>query len=131
MRSFLRKAYYTTSQTGADFSKRVFVLNKDGKKLSSWNDIPLKPEGSDANVFNALIEIPRYTLGKLEVKKTEKYHPIGQDTRKNKHDPSKVELRYYAQHGSFNYGAFPQTWENPYIPNKEVGNFLVRLERPF
>ncbi len=126
MRSFLRKAYYSTQTIGAGFEKRIFLSDNAGKMISFWNDVPLQPEGAEKNVFNALIEVPRYTLGKLEVFKKELHHPIGQDTRKNKYDPSKLELRYYGQHGFFNYGALPQTWENPLYPNREIDNLIVR-----
>jgi len=126
MRSYIRRAFYSTEVTGTQFEKRIFLLNDKGDKISPWNDIKLKPEGASSHVFNAFIEIPRYTLAKLELAKKEKYHPISQDTRKNKFNPSLRELRYYAQFGSFNYGCFPQTWENSLLPNKEVDNLIVR-----
>jgi len=129
MRTYLRRCFYSTQVVGKEFEKRVFLLNDQGNRISPWNDIPLKPEVAPANIFNAVIEIPRYTLAKMEINKKEQYHPIMQDTRKNKFDPTKRELRFYAQFGTFNYGCFPQTWENPLVPNKEVDNLLVNLQR--
>lgn len=65
----------------------------------------------------------------MEMCKTEAFHPILQDTRKNKVDKTKTELRYYAQFPLFNYGFFPQTWENSLIPQKEIENLYVRLRK--
>jgi inorganic pyrophosphatase len=126
MISFLRKNLYSTLKQGEGFSKRFFLLDSNGKKISPWNDVPLAPTGASKDVFNAFIEIPRFTLAKLEISKEEEFHPVKQDTRKNKQNPSEKELRAYAQFGSFNYGCFPQTWENSILPNKEIDNLLVR-----
>lgn len=41
-----------------------------------------------------VVEIPKFTLAKMEINKGEKYNPIAQDTRNNKFDKQK-ELRYY------------------------------------
>lgn len=35
--------------------------------VSSVHDIPLKPEGSPKNVFNMVVEVPRWSNAKLEV----------------------------------------------------------------
>ncbi len=126
MRTFLRRAFYSTVESGTKFEKRVFLLDDNKQKISIWNDVPLRPVGeTDPAIFNAAIEIPRYSLSKLEVRKTEENHPIVQDVRKNRINKDKTELRYYAQYGFFNYGFFPQTWENSIIPNKDVDNLLV------
>ena len=58
-----------------------------------------------------IVEIPRWTNAKLEISKDEPFNPIKQDIKKGK-------LRYvrncFPHHGYiWNYGAFPQTWEDP------------------
>jgi len=55
-----------------------------------------------------VIEIPRNTKAKLEINKTEDWNPIKQDIKDGK-------LRYvdYKTGYMWNYGAFPQTWEDP------------------
>ena len=127
MRSFVRKALYSTLDIGKQFERRIYLLNDDKKKFSIWNDVPLRPDGeTDPTIFNAGIEVSRYSLGKLEVCKTEPFHPIVQDIRKNRINKDKTELRYYAQHGFFNYGMFPQTWENTLLPNRDVDNLKVK-----
>jgi len=95
------------SQIGKSDFKLIQTL--DGKKLSLWHDIPLlagKSETSDL-IFNFVSEITRGESWKLEMSKTEEFNPI-------KHDIKNNELRKVNYHPyTFNYGYFPQTWENP------------------
>ena len=44
--------------------------------ISPWHDIPLKEEGAELDVFNAVIEITRNTTAKMEVETTSKFNPI-------------------------------------------------------
>ncbi len=126
MLSVIRRACYSTLDTGSGFTRKIYLLNNNQQKISFWNDVPLKdPKETEESIFNAIIEIPRFTLGKFELSKTEEFHPIVQDTKKCKKDKSKRILRFYAQHGYFNYGLFPQTWENCLIKNQEVDNLSV------
>ena len=58
-----------------------------------------------------IVEIPRWSNAKLEISKEEQFNPILQDTKKGK-------LRFVRNcfpHKGYiwNYGAFPQTWEDP------------------
>lgn len=58
-----------------------------------------------------IVEVPRWTNAKMEIATKEPLNPIKQDIKKGK-------LRYVANvfphHGyPWNYGAIPQTWENP------------------
>jgi inorganic pyrophosphatase len=58
-----------------------------------------------------VVEIPRWTNAKLEISKDLPFNPIKQDVKKGK-------LRFvrncFPHHGYiWNYGAFPQTWEDP------------------
>jgi len=74
-----------------------------------------------------VVEIPRGANAKLEISRDEPLNPIKQDVkvRSNTKAPSAtVELIYYFQNGKlryvhdkypFNYGALPQTWENPTV----------------
>jgi inorganic pyrophosphatase len=83
---------------------RLF-FNKNDVPVSPFHDIPLwvnKQQGT----ANMLVEIPRGTNAKLEINKDEPFNPIKQDVKNGK-------LRYVAYKYPFNYGAFPQTWENP------------------
>lgn len=62
-------------------------------------------------VYNMVVEVPRWTNAKMEIATTEPLNPIKQDVKKGK-------LRYvhncFPHHGYiWNYGAIPQTWEDP------------------
>ncbi|SCU90712.1 LADA_0F05974g1_1 [Lachancea dasiensis] len=102
---------YTTRQIGAKntLDYKVFI-EENGKPVSSFHDIPLYADEAN-QIFNMVVEIPRWTNAKLEISKEERLNPIIQDTKKGK-------LRYvrncFPHHGYIhNYGAFPQTWEDP------------------
>jgi len=74
---------------------------------------------ASANVFNAVIEIPRWSNAKMEINKKEPFNPISQDVKNGK-------LRFvnnvFPHHGyMWNYGALPQTWEDPNVKDATTG----------
>jgi len=89
---------------------RMFY-KKHGKIISPFHDIPwLHSDGPD-KIYNMVVEVPRWTNAKMEIATKEVLNPIKQDTKKGK-------LRYVANSYPFkgyiwNYGAIPQTWEDP------------------
>ncbi|KAI8027757.1 hypothetical protein LOK49_LG02G00703 [Camellia lanceoleosa] len=83
-------------------------------QVSPWHDIPLH---LGDGVFNFIVEIPKETSAKMEVATDESYTPIKQDTKRGK-------LRYYPYNINWNYGLFPQTWEDPSFANFEVKGAL-------
>lgn len=89
---------------------RVFIEDSTGKVISPFHDIPLYAN-PEKTILNMVVEVPRWTNAKLEISKEEPLNPILQDTKKGK-------LRFvrncFPHHGYIhNYGAFPQTWEDP------------------
>jgi len=60
-----------------------------------------------------IVEIPQGTRSKLEISRDQPLNPIKQDVKKGK-------LRYIYDPYPFNYGAFPQTWENPKYRDKST-----------
>jgi len=110
---------YTAIERGTpnttDF--RVFVAS-DGVPVSPFHDVPLfHNEGN--NIFNMVVEVPRWTNAKMEISSGDKLNPIKQDMKKGK-------LRYVANvfphHGYiWNYGALPQTWEDPNHVDEATG----------
>lgn len=93
-------------QTKEKNGKKYFYYNKN--KISPWHDISLK----NGNLYNFVCEIPKWTRAKFEIDTAEKYNPIIQDTENGK-------PRFYNWGDTlFNYGAFPQTWENPNIKSE-------------
>ncbi|XP_059122265.1 inorganic pyrophosphatase 2, mitochondrial isoform X1 [Peromyscus eremicus] len=70
------------------------------------------------NLFNMVVEIPRWTNAKMEIATEEPLNPIKQDEKNGK-------LRYIPNifpHKGYiwNYGAFPQTWEDPHQKDKNT-----------
>ncbi|KAA1138321.1 Inorganic pyrophosphatase [Puccinia graminis f. sp. tritici] len=101
----------TTRLIGAPntLEHRVYLEN-NGAVISAFHDLPLFAN-EQHNVFNMIVEVPRWTNAKMEISKSEPFNPILQDVKKNK-------LRFvrncFPHHGYiWNYGAFPQTWEDP------------------
>lgn len=108
-----RSRMYSTVERGtahtADY--RVYFKNSDGQIISPFHDIPLVATHEGGTLYNMIVEIPRWTQAKMEIATKEPMNPIKQDIKKGK-------LRYvhnvYPYHGYiWNYGALPQTWENP------------------
>lgn len=104
---------YSTKQIGSKYSTtfKLYITEK-GKIISPFHDIPCFT-GSHINCIN---EIPRFEHGKFEITKNELFNPIMQDVKKN-------ELRFinniFPCFGyPFNYGAIPQTWEDPSVEDK-------------
>lgn len=102
---------YTTRQIGPKNSLdyKVFI-EKDGKPISPFHDIPLYADESK-QILNFIVEVPRWTNAKLEISKEQTLNPIIQDTKKGK---LRFVRNVFPHHGYIhNYGAFPQTWEDP------------------
>ncbi|KYK57708.1 Inorganic pyrophosphatase [Drechmeria coniospora] len=102
---------YNLRKVGAPntLEHRVYI-EKDGVAVSPFHDIPLYAN-QEQTILNMVVEIPRWTNAKLEISKEEVLNPIKQDIKKGK-------LRYVRNcfpHKGYlwNYGAFPQTWEDP------------------
>jgi len=89
---------------------RLFFKNANGDVISPMHDIPLSnTEG--ANEFNMVVEVPRWSNAKMEINLTEKFNPIKQDVKKGK--PRFVANCFPHKGYIWNYGALPQTWEDP------------------
>lgn len=89
-----------------EFRLNFYYTGKNGvrEQISPWHDIPLY----NANgTVNFICEIPKWTRKKMEIATGEPFNPIKQDTKNGK-------LREYGWGDMmFNYGAMPQTWEDP------------------
>ncbi|XP_062055777.1 inorganic pyrophosphatase 2, mitochondrial isoform X4 [Lepus europaeus] len=121
-------ALYRTEERGRPHSEdyRLFFKDVAGHYISPFHDIPLKVESKEENgiptkkarndeyenLFNMVVEVPRWTNAKMEIATKEPLNPIKQDVKHGK-------LRYVANifpHKGYiwNYGALPQTWEDPH-----------------
>lgn len=110
---------YSTIERGSPNSidYRLYIKNEHGP-ISPFHDIPLYADEAN-KVLNMVVEIPRWSNAKMEINKEEILNPIKQDVKKGK-------LRYVANcfphHGYiWNYGALPQTWENPDALDEHTG----------
>jgi len=100
----------TTLEKGSRNSaeSRMFFKDASGNIVSPFHDIPmLASEG----VYNMVVEVPRWSNAKIEIDTKSALNPLKQDMKKGK-------LRFVANcfphHGYiWNYGAIPQTWEDP------------------
>jgi len=102
---------YTSQQCGAKNSLdyKLFIKDAAGNPVSPLHDIPMLAGGD--GVYNMVVEVPRWSNAKIEIDLKSSLNPLKQDVKKGK-------LRYVANcfphHGYiWNYGAIPQTWEDP------------------
>lgn len=116
---------YTTEQRGQRFAEDnsfslYFREGSGGDLVSPWHDIPLYYQGDPTNqTLNMIVEIPRFSQAKFEIHREQGLNPIKQDVKAG-------HLRYlpnlFPWHGHLcNYGAFPQTWENPFHQDPLTG----------
>ncbi|KAM9837919.1 inorganic pyrophosphatase 2, mitochondrial [Aulostomus maculatus] len=97
---------------------RLFFKNSDGKYISPFHDIPIYANEAE-NIFHAVVEVPRWTNAKMEIATKDALNPLKQDVKKG-------NLRYVANvfpHKGYiwNYGAIPQTWEDPNHKDSDTG----------
>ncbi|OXU31176.1 hypothetical protein TSAR_009418 [Trichomalopsis sarcophagae] len=110
---------FTTVERGAPNSPeyRLFFQNENSP-ISPMHDIPLFADEAN-KTFHMVVEVPRWTNAKMEINLKETLNPIKQDIKKG-------NLRFVANcfphHGYiWNYGALPQTWENPDVLDEATG----------
>lgn len=119
---YLNKVSTKTTGEFPSLDYRIFYEYDMGDKkipISPWHDIPFGTDNIHGDpTFHFICEIPKGTTAKMEINKEEEMNPIAQDTKKGK-------LRFYKYNpeiGSLvNYGALPQTWEDPSIPDSDTG----------
>eukprot|EP01006_Ploeotia_vitrea_P007268 TRINITY_DN16562_c0_g1_i1.p1 TRINITY_DN16562_c0_g1~~TRINITY_DN16562_c0_g1_i1.p1 ORF type:complete len:289 (-),score=-17.88 TRINITY_DN16562_c0_g1_i1:73-939(-) len=94
------------------------------KKISPWHDIPLiansinkrwasKKYIKEQQIYNFVCEIPAFTRAKMEISTEEEYNPMKQDIKNEK-------VRFYHGPIYWNYGFFPQTWEDPTVTSDNI-----------
>ncbi|XP_014256311.1 inorganic pyrophosphatase [Cimex lectularius] len=110
---------YCVVQKGATntLDYKIYFKNDSGF-ISPFHDIPVYSNEADC-IVNMVVEIPRWSNAKMEITKNDPLNPIKQDVKNGK-------LRFVANcfphHGYiWNYGAIPQTWENPNVNDEHTG----------
>lgn len=128
-------SFTTESKGKAETLEYRLFYQSPGKIVSPWHDIPIYPDPSNKQIVNFINEIPKGSDAKMEIATDEEKNPIKQDVKKG-------ELRFYKFGPSlFNYGAIPQTYEDPanMNPDLNVGGDgdpidlmdLSEIEKPF
>lgn len=109
-RAFSRNIHTITSGGKYTLEFKKYLADAKGRPQSFFHDVPLNYDRAEGTV-NMVVEIPRYEQGKFEISKELPLNPIVQDTKKGK--PRFIN-NIYPFHGyPCNYGAVPQTWEDP------------------
>ncbi|KAI8053659.1 inorganic pyrophosphatase [Gilbertella persicaria] len=110
---------YRPVKVGQPFTAayRIYI-EKDGQVISPFHDIPLYSDEKDKNIVNMVVEIPRWTNAKVEISTDEKYNPLKQDVKKGK--PRFVHNCFPYKGYIWNYGALPQTWEDPTFVHEDT-----------
>lgn len=100
----------------SDFKQ--YALNEQGNIISYFHDIPLNFDAATGEA-NMVTEIPRWSNGKFEINLELEGNPITQDIKKGK---VRFVKNLFPHHGYIhNYGAFPQTWEDPTSVVESIG----------
>ncbi|KAG7193917.1 uncharacterized protein KQ657_005116 [Scheffersomyces spartinae] len=102
-----------TVKQGTKFTqdfKTYAIENDSGKVVSFFHDIPLQFDPA-TRTANMVVEVPRWSNAKFEISTSQPGNPIVQDVKKG-------SVRFVKNLFPFkgyihNYGAFPQTWEDP------------------
>jgi inorganic pyrophosphatase len=104
---------------GKDNADFRYYFQRDGfGPVNPLHDIPLYAD-KDKKILNMVCEIPRWTNAKLELKTSDPLAPIVQDMKKGK---KRYVHNVYPYKGYiWNYGCFPQTWEDSNSVHMETG----------
>ncbi|KXX83208.1 Inorganic pyrophosphatase [Madurella mycetomatis] len=108
-----QKSEYSVRRSGRPFTgayRVYFERAKDRVPVSPFHDIPLYHD-EDAGVLNMVVEVPRWTNAKFEILTSESLNPISQDMLRE--EPRFVKSCFPYKGYIWNYGALPQTWEDP------------------
>lgn len=89
----------------------MYDAEDENGPISVLHDVPLWADRA-RRLVNMVVEVPRWSNAKMEISLGEPLNPIKQDVKRG-------ALRYVANvfpHRGYiwNYGALPQTWENPH-----------------
>ncbi|KAL3319071.1 inorganic pyrophosphatase [Cichlidogyrus casuarinus] len=105
--NLIKMSTYSVCESGKPFTKDYPTPSGP---VSAFHDVPLYANQEKTH-FNMVVEIPRWSNAKMEISKDDYLNPIKQDIKK---DQLRFVPNLFPFHGYiWNYGAFPQTWEDP------------------
>lgn len=108
---------YTPVALGAKYTQLyanyVAISDAGGTRVGSYfHDVPLALD-MEKRTATMVAEVPRWSNGKFEISTTLPGNPIVQDVKKGR---VRFVGNLFPYHGYIhNYGAFPQTWEDPTV----------------
>lgn len=109
---------YYTKVIGTKYTVtyKIYIQDNEGI-ISPFHDIPYMVNGH----IQCINEIPRFENAKFEVNKKERLNPIMQDVKNDicRFVPNIFPFKGYP----WNYGAIPQTWEDPKVKDEFVKEF--------
>ncbi|CAJ0564089.1 unnamed protein product, partial [Mesorhabditis spiculigera] len=110
---------YMVEERGSPYTLdyRLYFKGPQGY-ISPWHDIPLFAD-EPSKTYNMIVEIPRWSNAKMEISTKEPLSPIKQDEKKGV--PRFVHNVFPHKGYIWNYGALPQTWEDPNHIAPETG----------
>lgn len=110
---------YAVEEHGSCFTTdySLYFKNESGL-ISPFHDIPLLAD-KENNIYNMVVEIPKWTNAKMEISTKDKMNPIKQDMKKGK--VRFVQNSFPYKGYIWNYGAIPQTWEDPTLIDEHTG----------
>ena len=107
MQTIMRLPSFRVERKTSVSGEAIYLIDSEKEiKQSFWKDLPLT--NNDFETVNALFEIPRGTISKIQIFNEELHHPLKQDSRKLR---GMLLPRYFQMPVLFNYGALPRTWE--------------------
>ncbi|OBA20867.1 inorganic pyrophosphatase [Metschnikowia bicuspidata var. bicuspidata NRRL YB-4993] len=114
------KAHYVSVGVGSKYTKEYknYCVEAPAKVMSYFHDVPLGLD-LERKTATVVVEIPRWLNAKFEINIGEPGNPITQDVKKGRVRFVKNLFPYKGF--PFNYGAFPQTWEDPTVMHDVAG----------
>lgn len=112
----LKMTKYGKKIIGSKYSEsfKVYILKEDNI-ISPFHEIPIFFNDNNIHVVN---EIPRFENAKFEISTKDNFNPITQDMKKGK---MRFVANIFPSKGyPWNYGAIPQTWEDPNVLEKKT-----------
>ncbi|KAJ2776892.1 inorganic diphosphatase activity protein [Coemansia javaensis] len=89
---------------------------RGGAPISPWHDVPL---AAGDGTYHMVCEIPRWTNAKLEIDTAAPLNPIRHDSKNGR--PRHVANVFPHKGYMWNYGALPQTFEDPRAVDPATG----------
>lgn len=116
----LSRSAFSTVTVGSKYSSsfKAYLKLPNGQVGSFFHDIPINLD-KEKKTVNVLMEIPRWSNAKFEINKELDFNPITQDIKKGQ--PRFVKNLFPFKGYIHNYGAIPQTWDDPTVEDKDTG----------